>query len=227
MTRARRAGARSAGGRQTDADRSKAVARPGSAAAGASGRRELRIVGGRLRGRKLICSDDLRTRPMKDRVREAVFNLIGDDVTGAWAFDLFAGTGALGIEAISRGCRGAVFLEQHFPTAALVRQSAADLGIAELCEVLAADTLLWARRPRGLPSDCPWLVFCSPPYALYVDRPVEVLGLIAGLLAAAPARSVLVVEADARFDLATLPAPEEWQIRTYPPAVIAIYRKRP
>src|SRR5262245_7614130 len=64
---------------------------------------ELRIIGGTLRHRKLLYSGDQRTRPMKDRVREAVFNLVGPDVVGQHAIDLFAGTGALGFEAISRG----------------------------------------------------------------------------------------------------------------------------
>src|SRR6478736_322408 len=77
----------------------------------------LRIVGGTLRGRKLQYSGDVRTRPMKDRVREAVFNLLGPQVAGSHAIDLFAGTGALGIEAISRGATKATFIERHLPTA--------------------------------------------------------------------------------------------------------------
>ena len=63
----------------------------------------LRIVGGRFRGRKLLYSGDFRTRPMKDRLREAVFNLVGPAVAGMHAIDLFGGTGALGLEALSRG----------------------------------------------------------------------------------------------------------------------------
>src|SRR3989304_1596677 len=62
----------------------------------------LRIISGRFRGRKLQYSGDRRTRPMKDRLRETVFNIIGDEVLGAHAIDLFAGTGALGLGAISR-----------------------------------------------------------------------------------------------------------------------------
>src|SRR6185369_13778531 len=76
----------------------------------------LRIIGGKLRGRKLQYSGDLRTRPMKDRVREAVFNLLGPGVKGSHAIDLFAGTGALGLEAISRGAAQATLIERHLPT---------------------------------------------------------------------------------------------------------------
>src|SRR5438105_2010542 len=76
----------------------------------------LRIIGGSLRGRKLQYTGEARTRPMKDRVREAVFNLLGPSVTGSHAIDLFAGTGALGLEALSRGAARATFIERHFPT---------------------------------------------------------------------------------------------------------------
>src|SRR5262245_47435808 len=72
-----------------------------------------RIIGGTLRGRKLLFAGDARTRPMKDRVREALFNLLADAVRGKHAIDLFAGTGALGLEAISRGASGATLVERH------------------------------------------------------------------------------------------------------------------
>src|SRR5208283_2997773 len=103
----------------------------------------VRIIGGTFRGRKLNYSGDLRTRPMKDRVREAVFNLLSDDVVGTRALDLFAGSGALALEALSRGSRRATFVEQHFPTAAVLRQNIAALGVVDDCEVFAANTLLW------------------------------------------------------------------------------------
>ena len=90
-----------------------------------------RIIGGQLRGKKLFYSGDDRTRPMKDRVREAVFNLLGPAVVGKHALDLFAGTGALGFEALSRGAAAATFVERHFPTADHLRQTAASLGVAD------------------------------------------------------------------------------------------------
>ena len=83
---------------------------------------ELRIVGGRYRGSKLRYHGDPVTRPMKDRVREAIFNLIGMEVEGKHAIDLFAGTGALGLESLSRGASGATFIEKHVPTARVVKK---------------------------------------------------------------------------------------------------------
>src|SRR4029077_10034324 len=89
----------------------------------------LRIIGGRFRGRKLAYSGDVRTRPMKDRVREALFNLLGRAVAGKTVIDLFAGTGALALEALSRGASRAVVIEMHRPTARLIVQNAASLAI--------------------------------------------------------------------------------------------------
>jgi 16S rRNA (guanine966-N2)-methyltransferase len=161
---------------------------------------------------------------MKDRVREAVFNLLGPAVRGKHAIDLFAGTGALGLEAISRGAAGAMFAERHFPTAALIRDSAAELGVEGVCTILPANVLLWAKRLPPLPS-IPWVVFCSPPYALYVEQTEAVLGLLSTLIENAPTESLFCVEADERFDFGQLPNAGEWDVRTYLPAIVGVWQK--
>jgi 16S rRNA (guanine966-N2)-methyltransferase len=182
-----------------------------------------RIVGGEFRGRKLHYSGDERVRPMKDRVREAVFNLIGPAVRGLHAIDLFAGTGALGLEALSRGAATATFVERHFPTADIIRQNVAELGVADRSTILPANVLLWSRRMPELPSG-PWLVFCSPPWDLFVNELDAMLALVSILIDRAPPGSQFVVEADEGFDFHHLPRPDEWQIRPYPPAVVGILR---
>jgi len=183
-----------------------------------------RIVGGHLRGRKLQYSGDPLTRPMKDRVREAVFNLVGPQVKDKHAIDLFAGTGALGFEAISRGAARATFIERHFPTADLIRQTAAELGVAQQCQVIAANTFIWAKRdlPAGGP---PWVVFVSPPWILFREHAAEMIELVGIFVERSPAGSILVVEADEPFDFATLPRPSEWDVREYPPAVVGVFRQ--
>jgi 16S rRNA (guanine966-N2)-methyltransferase len=182
-----------------------------------------RIVGGEFRGRKLRYSGDERVRPMKDRVREAVFNLIGPAVRGMHAIDLFAGTGALGLEALSRGAATATFVERHFPTAAIIQQNVAELGVADRSTILPANVLLWSRRMPELPGG-PWLVFCSPPWDLFVNEREAVLALLTALIDRAPPGSQFVVEADERFDLRLLPRADEWMIRAYPPAIIGLLR---
>src|SRR5439155_25197272 len=126
-------------------------------------------------------SGDLRTRPMKDRVREAVFNLLGTQVTGSQAIDLFAGTGALGLEAISRGATQATFIERHLPTAKLIEQNAAALGIADRVRVVFGDAFGWTTAYQPAPAP-PLTIFCSPPYDFYVDRRQQMVDLIAHLI---------------------------------------------
>jgi len=184
----------------------------------------LRIIGGKYRGRKFHHSGDPRTRPMKERVREAVFNLVGPAVEGMYAVDLFAGTGALGLEAISRGAARATFVERHFPTARLIRDNARLVGVDESqIDVHGADTFIWVRRLPDLGRQ-PWLFLCSPPYDLYQSRPDDMLRLIEDLLSRMPPGSLFVVEADARFDFTSLPRANEWDVRSYLPAVVAVLR---
>lgn len=184
----------------------------------------LRIIGGQFRGRKLAYSGDLRVRPMKDRVREAVFNLLGPAVKEKHAVDLFAGTGALGLEALSRGAARATLIERHYPTVALIRQNVAALGLDAICDVVPANVFLWVDHPDEL-GRIPWVVFSSPPYDFYVERHDEMLDLLSRLIRAAPAESLFVVESDERFSFNALPDPSAWDVRAYPPAVIGIYRK--
>ncbi|HIQ22133.1 MAG TPA: hypothetical protein EYH34_12995 [Planctomycetes bacterium] len=184
----------------------------------------LRIIGGRFRGRKLAYSGDRRVRPMKDRIREAVFNLIGPDVVGKHAIDLFAGTGALALEALSRGAARATLIEQHRPTVRLAMANVRALGVESLCRLVEGDVFVWHRRGPPL-GPTPWLVFCSPPYDFYTHRLDDMLQLLGGLIASAPAESVFVVEADRRFDWSCLPHPDRWDVRSYRRAWIGIYRK--
>jgi len=199
--------------------------RPRPPAEPPAGPTNLRIIGGTFRGRKVAYSGDQRTRPMKERVREAVFNLLGDASRGKHAIDLFAGTGALGLEALSRGAARATFFEQHFPTVAILRENVAALDVANRVTIQPGNTFIWARRSIVIGPE-PLLIFCSPPYEFYVKRCDEVLSLLVDLLAECPERSALVVECDERFDTSQLPDSAGWDVRTYPPAVVAIYRKR-
>lgn len=181
-----------------------------------------RIIGGDLRHRRLEFSPDPRTRPMKDRVRESLFDLLGYRVKGAIALDLFAGSGAIGFEAVSRGAARAIFCERHFPTADLIKRSARSLGVEDRVEVKTGDVLLWAKRMPDLPKTSPWVVFISPPWEFFQTRSAEVMGLVEALRREAPTGSTFVVEADTAFDPAALPEPGAWETRPIPPAVLYI-----
>lgn len=192
---------------------------------------DLRIIGGAMRGRKLAYHGDAEvTRPMKHRVREAIFNLVGVRAKGKLAIDLFAGTGALGLEAISRGAASALLIERHLPTAAMIQDNIASLELENRTELLRTSAFLWAKRDLpNLGIDTPWLVFVSPPYAFYNDRTGEMICLVESLLTHAPKGSLIVVEADDEFDFALLPGcvredrhAEGWDVRAYTPAVVGV-----
>ena len=97
----------------------------------------MRVIAGTARGRKLEAPKGMSTRPTPDRVREALFSILYDRVRDARVLDVFAGTGALGIEALSRGASYAVFVEQDVPTANLVRKNLQTVGFGERSRVIA------------------------------------------------------------------------------------------
>jgi 16S rRNA (guanine966-N2)-methyltransferase len=189
---------------------------------------ELRIIGGRWRRRKLAYHGDPVTRPMKDRVREAMFNLIGPSVVGTHALDLFAGTGALALEALSRGAERATLIERHFPTARLIQDNVKALDATDQAEVIPGNAFLWTRRlttAADFDAARPWTIFVSPPWEFFTEHKAEMLELIGKLAAFAPTGSILAVESDEQFDTAALPNADKWNVRAYPPAVISLLKK--
>jgi 16S rRNA (guanine(966)-N(2))-methyltransferase RsmD len=130
----------------------------------------VRVTGGALARRTLEAPKGRRTRPTTDRVREALFSLVGArlDLGGAAVLDLFAGSGALGVEALSRGAARAVLVERHGPTLAVARRNVAALGLTERAALVRADALAALRQSAG-PAAGPFdLVLADPPYDLRV-----------------------------------------------------------
>ena len=186
-----------------------------------------RIIGGDLKGRRLAFWPGGPTRPMKDRVREMTFDLLGTAVRGATVVDLFAGTGALGFEALSRGAQRAIFAERHFPTADCLRRSSRELGLVDRVDVIPGDVLLWSRKMPPLSTESPWIIFVSPPWKFFHTRLTEINSLLHALAAIAPGKSRLVVESDDQLAVESLPVrfgfhetEESWDTRTVPPATL-------
>jgi 16S rRNA (guanine966-N2)-methyltransferase len=125
----------------------------------------MRIVGGALRGRAIIAPKSKAIRPTADRLREALFNILvhsfDDPVTGARVLDLFAGTGALGIEALSRGAALALFVDDGAEAHALLRENVATLGLGGTSKVFRRDATKLG-EPHPLPPFS--LAFLDPPY---------------------------------------------------------------
>ena len=132
-------------------------------AAPAGGRFEVRIIGGEWRGRKLHFPPSAGLRPTPDRVRETVFNWLQFELAGTRCLDLFAGSGALGFEALSRGAGEVVFVERDAVPARAIRDMLAQLR-CDRGRVEQADALAWLER--GPPASKPFdIVFLDPPYS--------------------------------------------------------------
>ncbi len=125
------------------------------------------MIGGRLRGRRLVAPPGRETRPTSDRVREALFSIL-ESVEGERVLDLFAGSGALAIEALSRGAAEATLVDSSATAVAAIRRNLSSLGLA--AEVRRAPALAYLERARGAERQYD-LVFLDPPY-----RQASVLG---------------------------------------------------
>jgi 16S rRNA (guanine(966)-N(2))-methyltransferase RsmD len=123
----------------------------------------MRIISGKAKGKKLLAPPGRTVRPTLDRVREALFASLGSRVQGARVLDLFAGSGALGLEALSRGAQLAVFVEQSKIVQTVVRRNISQLGFDSVAKLIPGEALRTLKRleNRGESFD---LVFLDPPY---------------------------------------------------------------
>ena len=122
----------------------------------------MRVVGGACAGVRLVAPEGPGTRPVADRVKETLFGILGERPMGARVLDLYAGSGALGIEALSRGAARVVFVERHRPAAAAIRENLRRTGMTERAEVVVADV---DRYLGGAPAETFDLALLDPPYA--------------------------------------------------------------
>jgi 16S rRNA (guanine966-N2)-methyltransferase len=174
----------------------------------------VRLVAGRFGGRRLVAPAGARTRPTSDRVREALFSLLRD-VSGARVLDLFAGSGALGLEALSRGAAEAVFVDSSAAAVRAVRANLEALGVDAQIRRRDARAFLRDAREHDRPYD---LVFLDPPYRLAGRLGRELTPLLAPVLA--PGARV-VGESDRRAPLElALPLDDE---RRYGDTLIRIH----
>lgn len=180
--------------------------------AGRSG--QLRIIGGRWRGRRLRFPPIEGLRPTPDRVRETLFNWLAPYIYGARCLDLFAGSGALGIEALSRGAREVVFVERHPAAARQLHQNLILLG-GEEPRVKQADALIWLNR-QGRPFD---VILLDPPFGRGLLEPVGHALERGGWLAP---RAYIYLESG--LDEKSLNIPTNWEVVREKTAGQVLYR---
>jgi 16S rRNA (guanine966-N2)-methyltransferase len=182
----------------------------------------MRIVAGRFRGARIEAPKGLATRPTSDRVRQALFNVLAHGAPkvqfeGARVLDLFAGSGALGLEALSRGARFVVFIEESAAARASIRRNVETLGLTGV-------TKIWRRDATklGLAGTPPFdLIFCDPPYGKSLGERALSAAVEGGWVAA---KAIAVLKERADVDIALSPPFEEIDARSYGDTQIVITR---
>jgi 16S rRNA (guanine966-N2)-methyltransferase len=189
----------------------------------------MRVIAGLYRSRQLKSLDSPQLRPTSDRLRETLFNVLAPKIQGTNFLDLFAGTGAVGIEALSRGAQDVLFVEKHAPTAKIIRQNLESLKIHKGATVLQMDShrALEKIKQRQKAADFSYdFIFLDPPYAA-----AEEYQRVMNFLSTAPfakENTIVIAEHTRKFELAEeFGALERFRVLKQGDAVLSFYRLRP
>jgi 16S rRNA (guanine(966)-N(2))-methyltransferase RsmD len=186
-------------------------------------RTQLRIVAGSLKGRRLNYRSDPHLRPTPDIVREALFSILGHAVPGRPFFDLFAGTGAVGMEALSRGATALTLVERDAQVAGTIHHHLQTFGIAEQATLHRADVYRWIERWQA-PGE-PVTIFLGPPFPDFERRLETLLQAVADLQEKVAPGSVLVLQNEKTLPTDRLPDAEHWKHRQYGRNRLSIWTK--
>jgi 16S rRNA (guanine966-N2)-methyltransferase len=184
----------------------------------------MRVVAGRLRSRPIAAPKSGAIRPTADRLREALFNILihgyGDPVSGARVLDLFAGTGALGIEALSRGAGYALFVDDAAEARALLRENMETLGLAGVTRIFRRDA---ARLGPIYPVEPFTLAFLDPPYRKGLAEQALISAREGGWLVP---HALAIVEEAADADFSTPGGFDELERRSYDDTMFVFLRRQ-
>lgn len=186
-------------------------------------RTSIRIVAGNFRGRKLVCDVRPELRPTPQMVREALFSILGNAVPERMFVDLFAGTGVIGLEALSRGASQALFVERDFRQAQELEQHIRAFGVGKQARLFRTDVYRWAAAWRA-PSE-PVNVFISPPFADLDERTDNLREAVAALQAKVAGDSVIVIQGEKGSTLEEAPEMAGWEHRRYGRNVLMLWQK--
>jgi 16S rRNA (guanine(966)-N(2))-methyltransferase RsmD len=182
---------------------------------------QLRIVAGAFRGRRLTCEVHEGLRPTPLMVREALFSILGNAVPDRPFFDLFAGTGAIGLEALSRGGSEVVFVERDVRLAGDIEKNLQAWGVTAQARVLRTDVYRWAERWQ--PPARAINVFVSPPFPDYRQRSDAMLTLVGELQRKLADDSVLVLQGEESAEFDKLIVGDSWDVRRYGRNILAFW----
>jgi 16S rRNA (guanine966-N2)-methyltransferase len=184
-------------------------------------RTQIRIVAGSLRGRRLTVTVHPGLRPTPQMVREALFSILGNAVPERPFVDVFAGTGVVGLEAISRGASQTLFIERDARLGNDIDKRLREFGVADKAQLYRTDVYRWAER--WLPPAGPANVFLSPPFPDLAERPEEFIRLVTTLQGKLASGSVLTLQVEDNFDPAGLPDAARWEQRKYGRNVLLLW----
>ncbi len=187
----------------------------------------MRVIAGKWKGRRLKSPSGDEVRPTTDRVKEALFNILGPEVRDCLFLDLCSGAGGLGIEALSRGAARAVFIDSSRKSLDLVRDNLDSCGSErEAVQLVRADALAWLARWNPTGESGPWVLVADPPYRSGVagaimkelERLADAPGFLAGIIEHGARTPDLTVPGEGRL---------AWQTRRYGESYLAVARVVP
>lgn len=172
----------------------------------------MRIIAGERKGFKLEGPMDRSIRPTSDLRREAIFNLLGPLIDDQPFFDIFSGTGAMGLEALSRGARSSEHVEMSRKAQDLIRRNIAAVRYQAKAKLVPTNAYRWieSHRPR-----VPGIYFLDPPFPEYETHPERFTKYLAMLMERVQAGSIIIVESRWKLDPEVLPDLETWYLRKY------------
>ena len=176
----------------------------------------VRIISGEFGGRKIEAPDGRRTHPMGDRPRSALFNIIQADVVGAEVLDAFAGTGALGLEALSRGAKAATFIERDRIAQKVLAKNITMLGLEDRAKLIRTSVANWLSTTEDKQYD---LIFADPPYH---DTQLSTVSRLFGLLKPG---ALMVLSVPGSSERPTEPGVVVVDNRSYGTASLIFYRR--
>jgi 16S rRNA (guanine966-N2)-methyltransferase len=172
----------------------------------------MRIIAGTHRGRKLLAPENEETRPITDRAKQSLFDVLTPRIEGARVFDVFAGTGSMGLESLSRGASHATFIESGRSAVRLLRQNIDALGFAQCSTIVPVDAFKW--RPSRETGAGANLIFLDPPYR-FLKEQQPALQALAGTLANQLAPDGIIIFRHDTADVLSFPSLQPIDRREY------------
>ena len=189
----------------------------------------MRIIAGEFGGRKLLAPPSDATRPITDRAKQSLFDILAPDIPDALIYDCFAGTGSMGLECLSRGAKFCTFFEAHRPTVARLNQNIMALAASDRSRVVPGDLFRWFNlstvRPGSTDASGADIVFLDPPYRFLRDHSDEILQLALHLTHNHLRDDAIVVFRHGSADSLELPNLTRYDLREYGEMTIELLRR--